>query len=144
MKKIKSFDFSKLDIDKYKYFLVGNDLKYDELFVKNGYLICIENIEGVNFIDFLEIKRNGDFEYKAVFDKLFECNEKLGISYHINSKVEILARRLKQIYEVDQEIILQDIKAIILKGGNKSGKRKSNKKNFESTKEINWRDNREK
>lgn len=144
MKKIKSFDFSKLDIDKYKYFLVGNDLKYDELFVKNGYLICIENIEGVNFIDFLEIKRNGDFEYKAVFDKLFECNEKLGISYHINSKVEILARRLKQIYEVDQEIILQDIKAIILKGGNKSGKRKSDKRNFESTKEINWRDNREK
>ena len=69
---------------------------------------------------------NGEFEYKAVFDKLFESNEKLGISYHINSKVEILARRLKQIYEVDQEIILQDIKAIILKGGNKSGKRQSN------------------
>ena len=121
MKKIKSFDFSRLDKDKYKYFLAGNNLHYDELFIKNGYLICIENIEGINFIDFLEIKRNGEFEYKAVFDKLFESNEKLGISYHINSKVEILARRLKQIYEVDQEIILQDIKAIILKGGNKSG-----------------------
>ena len=136
MKKIKSFDFSKLDKEKYKYFLAGNNLHYDELFIKNGYLICIENIEGINFIDFLEIKRNGDFEYKAVFDKLFECNEKLGISYHINSKVEILARRLKQIYEVDQEIILQDIKAIIfiLKGGNKSGKRKSDKRNFKSTK----------
>ena len=126
MKKIKSFDFSRLDKDKYKYFLAGNDLRYDELFIKNGYLICIENIEGISFIDFLEIERNGEFEYKAVFDKLFESNEKLGISYHINSKVEILARRLKQIYEVDQEIILQDIKAIILKGGNKSGKRQSN------------------
>ncbi len=126
MRKIKSFDFSKLDKDKYKYFFAGNNLKYDELFIKNGYLICIENIEGISFIDFLEIERNGEFEYKAVFDKLFESNEKLGISYHINSKVEILARRLKQIYEVDQEIILQDIKAIILKGGNKSGKRQSN------------------
>ena len=134
MRKIKSFDFSKLDKDKYKYFFTGNDLQYDELFIKNGYLICIENIEGINFIDFLEIKRNGGFEYKAVFDKLFESNEKLGISYHVNSKVEILARRLKQIYEVHQEIILQDIKAIILKGGNKSGKRKSDKKNFKSTK----------
>ena len=126
MRKIKSFDFSKLDKDKYKYFFAGNNLKYDELFIKNGYLICIENIEGISFIDFLEIERNGEFEYNAVFDKLFESNEKLGISYHINSKVEILARRLKQIYEVDQEIILQDIKAIILKGGNKSGKRQSN------------------
>ena len=128
MKKIKSFDFSKLDKEKYKYFLAGNDIRYDELFIKNGYLRCLENIEGKNFIDFLEIKRNGNFEYKAVFDKLFESNEKLGISYHINSKVEILAKRLKQTYEVDQEIILQDIKAIIfiLKGGNKSGKRKSN------------------
>ena len=126
MRKIKSFDFSKLDKDKYKYFFAGNNLKYDELFIKNGYLICIENIEGISFIDFLEIERNGEFEYKAVFDKLFESNEKLGISYHINSKVEILARRLKQIYEVDQEIILQNIKAIILKGGNKSGKRQSN------------------
>ena len=125
MKKIESFDFSKLDKEKYKYFLIDNDLHYDELFEKNGYLICLENIEGINFIDFLEIKRNGDFEYKSVFDKLFETNEKLGISYHRNSKVNILARRLKQIYEVDRELEIHNIRAIILKGGSKSGKRES-------------------
>ena len=136
MKKLESFDFESLDKERYKYFISGNDFKYDEIYTKNGYLICIEDINGIKFLDVLEIERKGTFEVKEAFDELFKSNEKLGISYHINSKVEILARRLKQIYEVDQEIILQDIKAIIfiLKGGNKSGKRKSDKRNFKSTK----------
>lgn len=115
MKRIYNFNFMSLDKEKYKYFITGNDFKYDEIYEKNGYLICIEDVEGVKFIDFLEIKRNGDFEYKSVFDELFKNNNKLGISFHKESKVKILAKRLKNIYSVVQEIKIDNMIFIILK-----------------------------
>ena len=124
MKKVDSFDFESLDKEKYKYFISGNDFKYDELYEKNGYLICIENINGIKFLDVLEIERKGAFEVKEAFDELFKSNEKLAISYHRESKINILARRLKQFYAIDQEIELQELKAIIFKkGGISNGKR---------------------
>ena len=126
MKKLGSFDFESLDKEKYKYFITGNDFNYDELYEKNGYLICIEVINGIKFLDVLEIERQGAFEVKQVFDELFKNNEKLGISYQRESKIKILAKRLKQIYVTDQELELQDLKGIIFrKGGNGNGKRKS-------------------
>ena len=135
MKRIESFDFESLDKEKYKYFITGNDFNYDELYEKNGYLICIEVINGIKFLDVLEIERQGAFEVKQVFDELFKNNEKLGISYQRDSKIKILAKRLKQIYVTDQELELQDLKGIIFrKGGSSNGKRKSDKKNFKSTK----------
>ena len=119
MKKLESFDFESLDKERYKYFISGNDFKYDEIYTKNGYLICIEDINGIKFLDVLEIERKGAFEVKEAFDELFKSNEKLGISYHRESKIKILAKRLKQIYVTDQELELQDTKAIIFrKGGN--------------------------
>ena len=119
MKKLGSFDFESLDKEKYKYFITGNDFNYDELYEKNGYLICIEVINGIKFLDVLEIERQGAFEVKQVFDELFKNNEKLGISYQRESKIKILAKRLKQIYVTDQELELQDLKGIIFrKGGN--------------------------
>lgn len=124
MKKLESFDFESLDKERYKYFISGNDFKYDEIYTKNGYLICIEDINGIKFLDVLEIERKGAFEVKEAFDELFKSNEKLGISYHRESKIKILAKRLKQIYVTDQELELQDTKAIIFrKGGNQNGKR---------------------
>ena len=124
MKRIESFDFESLDKEKYKYFISGNDFNYDELYEKNGYLICIEVINGIKFLDVLEIERQGAFEVKQVFDELFKNNEKLGISYQRESKIKILAKRLKQIYVTDQELELQDLKGIIFrKGGSSNGKR---------------------
>ena len=124
MKKLESFDFESLDKEKYKYFITGNDFNYDELYEKNGYLICIEVISGIKFLDVLEIERQGAFEVKQAFDKLFESNEKLGISYHRESKIEVLAKRLKQFYAIDQEIEFQEMKGIIFrKGGSSNGKR---------------------
>ena len=124
MKKLESFDFESLDKERYKYFISGNDFNYDELYEKNGYLICIEVINGIKFLDVLEIERQGAFEVKQVFDELFKNNEKLGISYQRESKIKILAKRLKQIYVTDQELELQDTKAIIFrKGGSSNGKR---------------------
>lgn len=129
MKKLESFDFESLNKEKYKYFISRNDFKYDEIYTKNGYLICIEDINGIKFLDVLEIERKGAFEVKEAFDKLFETNEKLGISFHRDSKIKILAKRLKQIYVTDQELELQEIKAIIFrKGGYQNGKRKPFKK----------------
>ena len=124
MKRIESFDFESLDKEKYKYFITGNDFNYDELYEKNGYLICIEVINGIKFLDVLEIERQGAFEVKQVFDELFKNNEKLGISYQRESKIKILAKRLKQIYVTDQELELQDLKGIIFrKGGSSNGER---------------------
>ncbi len=124
MKKLGSFDFESLDKEKYKYFITGNDFNYDELYEKNGYLICIEDINGIKFLDVLEIERKGAFEVKGAFDELFKSNEKLAVSYHRESKIEILAKRLKQFYAIDQEIEFQEMKVIIFrKGGNDNGKR---------------------
>ena len=124
MKRIESFDFESLDKEKYKYFISENDFHYDEIYTKNGYLICIEDINGIKFLDVLEIERKGAFEVKQVFDELFKNNEKLGISYQRESKIKILAKRLKQIYVTDQELELQDLKGIIFrKGGSSNGKR---------------------
>ena len=126
MKRIESFDFESLDKEKYKYFISGNDFNYDEIYTNNGYLICIEDINGIKFLDVLEIERKGAFEVKEAFDELFKTNEKLGISYHRESKIKILAKRLKQIYVTDQELELQDLKGIIFrKGGSSNGKRES-------------------
>ena len=126
MKKLESFDFESLDKEKYKYFISGNDFQYDEIYTKNGYLICIEDINGIKFLDVLEIERKGAFEVKEAFDELFKSNERLGISFHRDSKIKILAKRLKQIYVTDQELELQEIKAIIFrKGGYQNGKRES-------------------
>ena len=129
MKKLESFDFESLDKEKYKYFISGNDFHYDEIYTKNGYLICIEDINGIKFLDVLEIERKGAFEVKEAFDELFKSNERLGISFHRDSKIKILAKILKQIYVTDQELELQEIKAIIFrKGGYQNGKRKPFKK----------------
>lgn len=124
MKRIESFDFESLDKEKYKYFISENDFHYDEIYTKNGYLICVEDINGIKFLDVLEIERKGAFEVKGAFDELFKSNEKLAISYHRESKIEILAKRLKQFYAIDQEIEFQEMKVIIFrKGGNANGKR---------------------